>query len=60
MKGKVVVNWMDDVKAEYDDDDTVVDVEKRIVTVRQKNRTLIIPFENIALIGVYETERAED
>jgi len=58
MKGKVVVNWMDNVKAEYDD--AVVDVEKRVVTVRQKNRTLIIPFENIALIGVYETERAED
>jgi len=58
MKGKAVVNWMDDVRAEYDD--AVVDVEKRVVTVRQKNRTLVIPFENIALIEVYETERAED
>jgi len=46
--GKVVVHWTDNQKVKYKN--AVINVEKRIVAVYQGDKTLIIPFENIAVI----------
>ena len=53
--GKVVVHWTDNQKVKYKN--AVINVEKRIVAVYQRDKTLIIPFENIAVI---EKEEGED
>ena len=55
--GEVRVRWINDDEGIYKN--AKIDIERRIVAVYQRDRTLVIPFENLRMIETKEGEEDE-
>jgi len=55
--GEVVVKWMNGNNARYKN--AAIDIEKRIIAVYYRDKTLIIPFESVRMVERIEGEDNE-